>query len=135
MTGTQSPPPVLYHYCPLQGFMGILQSKSFWLGQLSTMNDYMEHSWLKKIALERLDELQAESRLLDATEQAMRTRFYSALQIQLQTVAHFDPYCACFSEDGDVLSQWRAYADDGRGFMPTQSREHGTRHRRSEESR
>ena len=26
-----------------------------------------------------------------------------------------DLYCCCFSEDGDSLGQWRAYADDGRG--------------------
>lgn len=26
------------------------------------------------------------------------------------------PYIACFSEDGDLMSQWRAYADDGNGI-------------------
>ena len=26
------------------------------------------------------------------------------------------PFVACFSRDGDHLGQWRAYADDGRGF-------------------
>lgn len=25
------------------------------------------------------------------------------------------PYIACFSKEGDVLSQWRSYADDSRG--------------------
>lgn len=25
-------------------------------------------------------------------------------------------FCTCFSANGDLLSQWRAYADDGRGF-------------------
>lgn len=28
----------------------------------------------------------------------------------------FSPYVCCFSEDGDMLSQWRGYANDGHGF-------------------
>jgi hypothetical protein len=32
----------------------------------------------------------------------------------VQLAAH--PFVACFSLHGDLLSQWRAYADDGRGF-------------------
>ena len=27
-----------------------------------------------------------------------------------------EQFVSCFSADGDVLSQWRAYADDGHGF-------------------
>ncbi|MBR0706115.1 DUF2971 domain-containing protein [Bradyrhizobium liaoningense] len=33
-----------------------------------------------------------------------------------RTLIGLGVYVACFSEDGDVLSQWRAYAADGMGF-------------------
>lgn len=35
------------------------------------------------------------------------------LQIKEQ---EYDRYISCFSEDGDLLSQWRGYADDGKGL-------------------
>ncbi|WP_156304407.1 hypothetical protein [Nitrosospira briensis] len=34
----------------------------------------------------------------------------------IQLIAH--PFIACFSQEPDMLCQWRAYADDGRGFAP-----------------
>jgi hypothetical protein len=114
----QTPPSVLYHYCSIHGFKGIFENQSIWMSQLSLMNDSMEHRWLKQKALDRLAVLKEKHRwsILDAPEASIPSRFYSALEIQLQTVPHVEPYCVCFSEDGDTLSQWRAYADDGKGF-------------------
>jgi Protein of unknown function (DUF2971) len=115
---TVSPPAVLFHYCGIQALKAILETRTFWMGQLSSMNDYMEHSWLRKIALEQLAVLQEQHRwsVLDPPEKRIPSDFYSALELQLRTVPHVDPYCMCFSTDGDVLSQWRAYAEDGKGF-------------------
>jgi len=36
--------------------------------------------------------------------------FFSSLQLYLH------PFIACLTLEGDQLSQWRSYADDGRGF-------------------
>lgn len=112
------PPSILFHYCSLASFKAILESNTIRMGQLSSMNDYMEHSWLRHIALRRISDLKKQypwSILAPVEENALQ-RFWSALETQLRTVQHVDPYCACFSEEGDVLSQWRAYADDGQGF-------------------
>jgi hypothetical protein len=115
------PPPRLYQYTDLRGFMGILESKVIWLSQMSTLNDYMEHNWLTKLAKSRLDRLIADPGdrrvglgKLDAKD--VPDAFLILLRTQLRHGEPVDPYCACFSEDGDVLSQWRAYADQGAGF-------------------
>ena len=69
------------------------------------MNDYAEQLWFLGRARKRLDELQ----------QGADQIFISPL------IEHFDemgstPYICCFSREGDVLSQWRTYSDDGAGF-------------------
>jgi hypothetical protein len=101
--------------------MGVVESKCIWLSQMSTLNDYMEHNWLIKLAKGRLDGLIADTgdrRIglgkLDAKD--VPEALLIALRSQLRRGEAVDPYCACFSEDGDVLSQWRAYADEGGGF-------------------
>jgi len=110
-------PPVVYHYCSISGFHGILKNRSFWLSQLSSMNDYMEHTWLKHLAVNEIAQRHAPiASLIMPAEKVKEAKFYSALRGQLATVQYVDPYCTCFSEDGDVLSQWRGYADDGKGF-------------------
>ncbi len=110
---------MLYHYASIHGFKSILENRCFWMSQLSSMNDYMEHNWLKKIALERISELLKGPHrwsILDPQEKQLPNRLLTRLEIQLRSVPHVDPYAVCFSCDGDVLSQWRAYANDGKGF-------------------
>ena len=49
---------------------------------------------------------------------------YSYLETILRQDWQREIYCACFSEHSDLLSQWRAYGDDGRGFAIGFSTEH-----------
>ncbi|MEI7687984.1 MAG: DUF2971 domain-containing protein [Planctomycetota bacterium] len=98
-------PSSLYHYCNLNGFMGIIGSHSFHLHQLSMMNDTMEYNWLKKVMKEE-----------SVFSGVGRARFDRVLFRYLMEKQHDDPYCICFSEEPDDLPQWRAYGDDGRGF-------------------
>jgi Protein of unknown function (DUF2971) len=106
---------LIYHYCRPEAFLGILQTRSIWLSASYTLNDVTERSWGYSVfaraakTLER--ELGAEF-INKVAEPVVAGDAYSMLMI------------ACFSLDADVLSQWRAYADDGRGFAigfsPTQ---------------
>ncbi|HLN28602.1 MAG TPA: DUF2971 domain-containing protein [Gemmataceae bacterium] len=87
------------------------------MSELGTMSDFMEYRWLTSIALERLRAMILElENLLALPHPRKQHGFLTAMQHQLRAVPFYDPYCVCFSGDGDVLSQWRAYADDGRGF-------------------
>jgi hypothetical protein len=98
--------PILYHYCDLNAFLSIIQSKAIRLSDINTMNDYGEMHWAYdrfiEAANQKIDEYGKD--FLDAYD-----KLVSALQ--LNTL----PILSCFSMEGDVLSQWRAYAEDGAG--------------------
>ena len=104
------PDNTIYHYCGIDSFKAILESKSIRLGNMNYMNDYIEHNWLKRIAIRHIRELKENepNRFYDVLETAVR--FHE------RDSGNQVPYCACFSADWDSLGQWRAYADDGRGF-------------------
>ena len=104
---------VLYHYCSATAMKDIVESESIWLTNMSCMSDYREHNWLIHIACEHLHSL----------KQSRTNTLGECLLHLFEYVRPQDPFAACFSEDGDCLSQWRAYADDGTGvaigFDPT----------------
>lgn len=103
---TSEPPPILYHYCSVDAFIKIVTSKTIWLTNLFFMNDSQEHFWLRTKARKCLDE-QIRGNPDDFG--------YEYLDTILKQEWMHEIYCACFSERGDLLSQWRAYADDGKG--------------------
>ncbi len=73
------------------------------------MNDYAEFTWFIEKALP-----EAEKHL--KAEAAVRQRFSRTLVNYLRASRLQHVYCLSLSEDSDVLSQWRAYADDGKGL-------------------
>ncbi|UPJ39776.1 DUF2971 domain-containing protein [Bradyrhizobium sp. 40] len=106
-------PTLIYHYCDANALLGILQNRQVWATDTNYLNDADELASLFKNVVGHLA--------------AKRTKGSEFLIEQFQkisaTAATFrrgliglGVYVACFSEDGDVLSQWRAYAADGMGF-------------------
>jgi len=107
---------VFYHYCSVDAFLGIIRDGLFRLSNLWFMNDSKEVRWFYGIALEiigeRLDKLETRSGPNDAANEYLQT-----LKRLLEKRADFDHvYCGCFSAKPDDLSQWRGYADEGRGL-------------------
>ncbi|RUU46714.1 DUF2971 domain-containing protein [Mesorhizobium sp. M6A.T.Ca.TU.002.02.2.1] len=98
--------PVIFHYCSLEIFLSIVQYKSLRLSDINTMNDYSELHWAYDRFIEAVNQVRAEyeDSYFDYLDKLISTA-------QLNTL----PLLSCFSTDGDVLSQWRAYADDGMG--------------------
>jgi hypothetical protein len=94
----------LYHYCSVQAFLGILQSKMVWLSDASKMNDSHESVWADKVVDRVLDE----RRLL--MSEVDRRNFISGYRLNRPW-----PFLFCLSSEPDILSQWRAYANDGTG--------------------
>jgi hypothetical protein len=98
---------IIYHYCNAQTFDAICQNKTIRLCDLFTMNDYLEMHWgysiWEKAATELMPEVGIE--FLDKIDKIIH---FSGLYGLLVSTS--------FSLDGDVLSQWRAYADDGNGY-------------------
>ncbi len=98
-------PEILYHYCGVNAFHGIVTSKQLWLSNATFTNDYMEHRWLIEKARKEL-----EDRAKTSGNRDRLTELATML-----TDANV-PYICCLSPEGDLLSQWRGYSDDGAGF-------------------
>jgi hypothetical protein len=108
----------MYHYTGLNGFISILENRKLWLTSSTSMNDHQEVYWFKNLFKEKLKSLRVE-KSLSAEQLVMHNTSLETLRSPI-----VKPYICCFSEDGDLLSQWRAYADDATGisigFIPSE---------------
>ena len=99
---------LIYHYCDSNAFFAICTNRKLWMSELHSMNDFMELHWGYSI-----------------WEQSANTRiekYGKEFLDEIDEVIHFSGFqglllANCFSTDKDVLSQWRAYADDGKGYV------------------
>jgi hypothetical protein len=106
------PPPIIYHYTNDLGLKGILESGKIWLTDIFSLNDPSELSHGYSHAVNIL-----KSMVADGPPDGKA--FCQALeawitQAGVQEFAHF--FVSSFSSNGDDLGQWRAYADNGRGY-------------------
>lgn len=94
-------PHTLYHYTNSAVLVSIIQSRKIRLSARWHLNDPREGEDFENL----LNEYVLAER---AGEEKAR------MAMELLDNLHF--YVACFSEHGDLLSQWRAYAQDGEGI-------------------
>lgn len=98
---------LLYHYCTPTTFQAICENKTVRFSDIFSMNDFMEMHWgyrvWESVATKTINELGKE--FIETVDAIISESGARAL-----------PLAACFSAQGDVLSQWRAYAEDGHGF-------------------
>lgn len=97
-------PAVLHHYCTTETFMAIVASKRIRLSALSMSNDSEEGRLLL-----RLTDKLGEVHHTDAAVLASLKAHWN------EVVAANEGLGFCLSERGDLLSQWRGYAGQGRG--------------------
>jgi hypothetical protein len=105
--GASGPPRVLFHYTSLAGLMGVLNSGELWASELRSLNDTTEltrgFDLLARAAAERLkgpsDDVARQ--WLDWIEHRSR---YGPMM-----------FAAAFTEQGNLLSQWRGYCPPGAG--------------------
>lgn len=110
----------LYHYCSLETLIAIISNKCLRLSDLSKSNDYMERKWIINIIEEALDKsLKDEGIVINLREEYWYADGINNHISYLLNLLSYDvkrsSYISCFSRNGDLLSQWRAYGDDGRG--------------------
>lgn len=98
---------IIYHYCGDSVQNSICENQEIWLSNIYAMNDSSEFEWGRQLFIKALKENKGEF------DQAFRIFIISKV---MSTVPNTLPLIACFSINGDLLSQWRAYADDGKGF-------------------
>ncbi|MDB4837640.1 DUF2971 domain-containing protein [Marinomonas sp.] len=95
----------LYHYTDLTAFLSIIQSKKLWLTGAYNLNDHQEITWaLGKIG-RRLEELSKEY-----------SPECSDIIWPLLQASSGVPHICSLSSEYDLLSQWRAYGQNGAGI-------------------
>lgn len=112
----------IYHYCSIDTFMAIIQHKSLRLSDLNKTNDYMEKKWANKliseVLKEKIEEYGIEINLEEDywyDEQSSSHLQYFKNEIERVLYDERPILITCFSEEKDILSQWRAYGQDGTG--------------------
>ncbi len=100
---------IVYHYCKLEGFLSIIQNASLWVSDIRKSNDELECIYGRDLIKNRIEkEIVADAEAMHAWTMGyeMNPDLYDSMLT----------YVACFSEKEDCLSQWRGYADDGKGM-------------------
>jgi Protein of unknown function (DUF2971) len=108
---SQPPPPTIYHYTDDAGLRGILQSGKMWITDIFNLNDPTE---LKHGMMAALDILKSEADGRKPEVKHFSREMAAMFEGDIERIAHF--FVCCFSLDGDDLGQWRAYADNGKGY-------------------
>jgi len=99
---------IIYHYCDTNAFHSICTNRKLWFNDLFSMNDSLEIHWGYSI-WEEAASLKMEKygkEFLDEIDEILHFSGFQGLLL-----------ANCFSTNGDVLSQWRAYANDGKGYV------------------
>lgn len=99
---------IIYHYCDANAFHSICTNRKLWFNDLFSMNDSLEIHWGYSIWEEAA---------------SLKVREYGKDFLhEIDEIFHFSGFqglllANCFSTNRDVLSQWRAYANDGKGYV------------------
>ncbi len=99
----QRPNQIVYHYTSPAGLLGILKTKTLWATSHFHLNDTLEFSRatdLFRVELANASFNEPELKLFDSLTERMKQQFF----------------VASFSEHDDLLSQWRAYCQNGTGY-------------------
>jgi len=109
----QEPPPIIYHYTNDAGLKGILEAGQLWLTDVFNLNDPSEinhgFSLMLNALMGKAKSISRKSEQFAEGLKGFRDRG------GLQKTGNY--FVCSFSACSDDLGQWRAYADNGRGFV------------------
>lgn len=111
-----NPADTLYHYCSTPTLLSIIENNTLRFSDVNMMNDAREWQYayeLFELAAGSLLEFAAETPALEGLDVDFLNNI-DAYVSGKQLRSH--PIITCFSKEPDVLSQWRAYADNGSGW-------------------
>ncbi len=101
---------IVYHYTTLESFISIIESQSFHFTNLNYLNDRKEYDHGVEIILDTL-KLHAQNEASDS-----KLKILTYIDQNLESVHKSSRYISCFSKNGDLLSQWRSYGNQGKGI-------------------
>lgn len=97
----------IYHYTDFGGLIAILESQSLYCTNINFLNDTKEFNHGVEILENIIDSYQTNK---------TNERIFDLLKKQVNTIYNLDRYVTCFSKNGDLLSQWRSYGNQGKGI-------------------
>ena len=100
---------VLFHYCNIESFASIIKNASIWLSDVSKSNDYLECVLCRNKIKESIEKILAAD---EKDLEAWKWGYDHGCKLNREIYS----YCVCFSENCDQLSQWRGYANNGKGI-------------------
>jgi len=111
---------IVYHYCSIEALYAIGTKKTIRLSDITKSNDSMEIMWItqyiEEIFVKTFDSVKAEyfkKNYPISVFQELIKHYQTDFFDEMKRIYSY--YVCCFSEKGDVLSQWRGYADDAKG--------------------
>ena len=108
---TKVTPHKIVHYTDDKGLRGILESGNLWFTDIFHLNDPSELRHGCSFAAEHLNQLADRG---GPDEREFAQKFGNFVRYGAPRSAKY--FVCAFSADYDDLGQWRAYADDGRGY-------------------
>ena len=109
----------LYHYCSLNTFEIIAKNKTLRLSDITRSNDSMELRYAINLiddSLEAAYKSETTKFFRDKIDNEAFKRIKERLISVLKNMSMSSTcYVLCFSQEPDLLSQWRGYAADGKG--------------------
>jgi hypothetical protein len=105
-------PNKLFHYTSAGGLIGILSSRSIWLTDLKYMNDMSELQYASGLIGDCISDIKNKSGMTE-----IQIEFLSRISKSYNPFeSGASVFSASFCENGNLLSQWRAYRGQGGGY-------------------
>lgn len=107
---------LLFHYCSPSSFHAILESGKIRFTDINMLNDRAEMHWGYSVFEEAAGKL---IKIAETKEglKGLDKAFFDKVDEVIAPMQHrLHPFVSCFSRERDLLGQWRAYADNARGF-------------------
>jgi hypothetical protein len=99
--------PILHHYTDAFGVEGIISSNVLWATATQFSNDLSEIEYAVSIAMQVIEETWGNMRGMGPWEKVLVQHLVHLFNTPLHSFGQ--PFIASFCEEGDLLSQWRAY--------------------------
>jgi hypothetical protein len=105
---SRTPSDILFHYTSPRGLIGIITSKILWASRIQYLNDSQEYLY----SLNLLEKVINDYKTIDERHKERLNTFYTMFQY----AENVNIFVASLSENGDLLSQWRAYCPPSGGY-------------------
>lgn len=104
-------PTVLYHYTGVVGLLGILEKNEIWTSNIHFLNDSKEFNHAIECAKQILRIELDKAGVVDSKDSLIKR-----VSDRFEEFEHLSIHVASFSEERDLLSQWRSYCPPGAGY-------------------